>query len=86
MTDLQLQPARNEIACPEGWPWEGRVEFRRVFASHGKSLFEHHLRGKSIEPRTKIAPRGHISTPVLRNVSFNLEGGQKLGICGRTGR
>jgi ABC-type dipeptide/oligopeptide/nickel transport system, ATPase component len=52
----------------------------------GKSLFEHHLRGKSIEPRTKIAPRGHVSDPVLRSVSFSLEGGQKLGIYGRTGR
>ncbi|KAJ5518059.1 ABC transporter integral membrane type 1 [Penicillium expansum] len=63
VTDLQLQPARNEIACPEGWPWEGRVEFRKVSASYG----------------------GHVSTPVLRSVSFSLEGGQKLGICGRTG-
>lgn len=35
VTDLQLQPARNEIACPEGWPWEGRVEFRKVSASYG---------------------------------------------------
>lgn len=35
VTDLQLQPARNEITCPEGWPWEGRVEFRRVSASYG---------------------------------------------------
>jgi ABC-type multidrug transport system fused ATPase/permease subunit len=35
VTDLQLKPARNEIACPEGWPWEGRVEFRRVSASYG---------------------------------------------------
>ncbi|KAJ5696868.1 hypothetical protein N7536_007280 [Penicillium majusculum] len=63
VTDLQLQPARNEIACPEGWPWEGRVEFRRVSSSYG----------------------GHVSTPVLRSVSFSLGGGQKLGICGRTG-
>ncbi|CAI7673382.1 unnamed protein product [Penicillium pancosmium] len=63
VTDLQLQPARNEIGCPEDWPWEGRVEFRKVSASYG----------------------GHISTPVLQNVSFSLEGGQKLGICGRTG-
>ncbi|KAJ5965703.1 ABC transporter integral membrane type 1, partial [Penicillium waksmanii] len=63
VTDLQLQPARNQIACPEGWPWEGRVEFRRVSASYG----------------------GYVSTPVLQNVSFSLEGGQKLGICGRTG-
>ncbi|KAJ5508485.1 hypothetical protein N7527_010628 [Penicillium freii] len=69
VADLQLQPARNEIACPEGWPWEGRVEFRKVSASYG----------------TKIAPRGHVSTPVLQSVSFSLEGGQKLGICGRTG-
>jgi ABC-type multidrug transport system fused ATPase/permease subunit len=52
----------------------------------GKSSFEHHLRAKPVEPRTKIAPRGHVSTPVLQNVSFSLEGGQKLGICGRTGR
>ncbi|CAI7636379.1 unnamed protein product [Penicillium crustosum] len=63
VTDLQLQLARNEIACPEGWPWEGRVEFRRVSASYG----------------------GHVSTPTLRSVSISLEGGQKLGICGRTG-
>lgn len=26
VTDLQVQPARKEVACPEGWPWEGRVE------------------------------------------------------------
>ncbi|CAI7643915.1 unnamed protein product [Penicillium viridicatum] len=63
VADLQLQPARDEIACPEGWPWEGRVEFRKVSASYG----------------------GHVSTPVLQSVSFSLEGGQKLGICGRTG-
>lgn len=35
IADLQLQPARNEIACPEDWPWEGRVEFRKVSASYG---------------------------------------------------
>lgn len=52
----------------------------------GNSLFEHHFRGKSIEPRAKITPRGHVSTPTLRSVSISLEGGQKLGICGRTGR
>ncbi|CEJ57253.1 hypothetical protein PMG11_05953 [Penicillium brasilianum] len=64
VTDPQLQLARSEMACPEDWPWEGRVEFRRVSASYG----------------------GHASTPVLRSVSFSLEGGQELGICGRTGR
>jgi ABC-type multidrug transport system fused ATPase/permease subunit len=35
LLDVQLQPARNEILCPEGWPREGRVEFRRVSASYG---------------------------------------------------
>lgn len=35
LADVQLQPARNEIVCPEGWPRGGRVEFRRVSASHG---------------------------------------------------
>jgi ABC-type multidrug transport system fused ATPase/permease subunit len=35
LLDVQLQAARNEIVCPEGWPREGRVEFRRVSASYG---------------------------------------------------
>ncbi|KAJ5421560.1 ABC transporter integral membrane type 1, partial [Penicillium cf. griseofulvum] len=29
LLDVQLEPARNEIVCPRGWPREGRVEFRR---------------------------------------------------------
>ncbi|KAJ5812743.1 ABC transporter integral membrane type 1 [Penicillium robsamsonii] len=64
VNDPQLQPiARREIYCPEGWPWEGRMEFRRVSASYGE----------------------HGSVPVVRDISFTLQGGQKLGICGRTG-
>jgi ABC-type multidrug transport system fused ATPase/permease subunit len=35
VTNLQVKPARNEIACPEDWPREARVEFRRVSASYG---------------------------------------------------
>jgi ABC-type multidrug transport system fused ATPase/permease subunit len=35
LLDVQIQPARNDIVYPEGWPWEGRVEFRRVSASYG---------------------------------------------------
>jgi ABC-type multidrug transport system fused ATPase/permease subunit len=36
VNDPQLQPiARREIACPEGWSSQGRVEFRRVSASYG---------------------------------------------------
>jgi ABC-type multidrug transport system fused ATPase/permease subunit len=35
VSDPQLQPiARREIACPEGWPSEGRIEFRRISASY----------------------------------------------------
>ncbi|KXG47709.1 ABC transporter, transmembrane domain, type 1 [Penicillium griseofulvum] len=35
--DPQLQPiARREIACPEGWPSQGRIVFRRVSASYGE--------------------------------------------------
>jgi ABC-type multidrug transport system fused ATPase/permease subunit len=36
VTDPQLQPiARREIACLQGWPSEGRIEFRRISASYG---------------------------------------------------
>lgn len=52
----------------------------------GKSESENRIKGKSIELGTDLAPRGEISTPVLQNVSFSLGGGQKLSICGRTGR
>ncbi|KAJ5356583.1 ABC transporter transmembrane domain type 1 [Penicillium concentricum] len=64
VNDPQLQPIpRREVACPEGWPSEGRMEFRSVSASYGK----------------------HGSALVVRDISFTLQGGQKLGICGRTG-
>jgi ABC-type polysaccharide/polyol phosphate transport system ATPase subunit len=53
----------------------------------GKHFFEHRsLKKIEMKQRTKIAPSGHGFAPVVRDISFTLKGGQKLGICGRTGR
>jgi ATP-binding cassette, subfamily C (CFTR/MRP), member 1 len=67
---------------PSEWPTRGGIEFTNVTSSYGYSL---PCSSDILEIANINFPRPELG-PAIRNVSVNIKAGQKVGICGRTGR
>lgn len=74
-TESENSPDDKDRTFPEEWPSLGGIEFRNVTASY-----------------KKIAPVGDNSSdekaksrPTLDNLSFSIEPGTRVALCGRTG-
>jgi len=66
-----VKPAKSGVH--DGWPSEGKVEFKNVSLTYDDD-------DSSFQTETKTRPK-----TVLSNVCFSVPGGQKIGICGRSG-
>lgn len=71
------QPDEKGYVPPE-WPSTGEISFKAVSAEYRCVHLESSL-GKLL-----IVARA--SEPVLENISFDIQAGEKVAICGRTGR
>ena len=75
----------EDFEPPEKWPERGAIEFREVTASY-KSVY-----GSPSGPTPFLKDLAMLTlhspeTIALKGVSLNISAGQKVGICGRTGR
>lgn len=69
-----------ELRIPErSWPQNGTIVFDKVEVAYGYVCAKYNL-------IPFLTPSSSESEPVLRNISFTIEAGQKVAICGRTGR
>lgn len=66
---------------PPNWPSNGAVSFHSVSAAYRYVFYKHILVG-STHANSPSRP----SEPVLNDVSLSVSAGEKVGICGRTGR
>lgn len=68
----------EETSIPnEEWPQSGVIEFKHVSASYGQVKSETRC-FRLIMSRTNV--------PALQGISFRISAGERIGICGRTGR
>jgi ATP-binding cassette subfamily C (CFTR/MRP) protein 1 len=65
---------------PPSWPERGEIQFQNVTAEYKYVTTATY----PLADRSNIARRPH--EPVLNNVTLSIEAGQKVGVCGRTGR
>ncbi len=79
--DVRPEDKSYEIyAPPSSWPSDGAIEFREVTASHESA--SHQAQAPWARANTRDSP----SAVALHNVSLTIKSGQKVGLCGRTGR
>jgi ABC-type multidrug transport system fused ATPase/permease subunit len=65
---------------PPSWPERGEIQFQNVTAEYKYVP----IPSFPLADISNIACRPH--EPVLNNVTLSIEAGQKVGVCGRTGR
>jgi len=83
-TGTGVEALPNEVTPPpENWPLSGRIEFKNVSASY-KSVFTH-LVPTRIYINTLLYRTADIDNKALDNLTFSVRGGEKFGICGRSG-
>lgn len=61
----------------ESWPSLGNIEFKNVSASYGYVV---------LKVEVVVTNSLNSNTPALRDISLSIKKGEKIGICGRTGR
>ena len=71
--EKEPQLERGTIEPEDSWPSRGEIVFENVSLSYRNSGKTHQDEGEEED------------TPVLRNLSFTVRGGEKVGIVGRTG-
>jgi ABC-type multidrug transport system fused ATPase/permease subunit len=72
-------PSYTPVHADLEWPREGRIEYRGVSGSYG-----YVLRGGFHSIWLTMWSRS--SENVISDVSFSIKGGEKIALCGRTGR
>lgn len=74
------ETTEENVTPPENWPEYGAIDFRNVTAAYGYgSICILLLSHRDID-------NGRPTALALRDVSFSIAPGEKIGVCGRTGR
>lgn len=74
-TESENSPDDKDRKIPEEWPSHGGIEFRNVTASY-----------KTVAPTAdNSSDEKAKSRPTLDNISFSIEPGTRVALCGRTG-
>jgi ABC-type multidrug transport system fused ATPase/permease subunit len=73
------EPSYTPVHADLEWPREGRIEFRNVSGSYGY-VFPIHCHDMELTLTRRS------SENVISDVSFTIEAGQMIALCGRTGR
>ncbi|KAL2858516.1 hypothetical protein BJY01DRAFT_530 [Aspergillus pseudoustus] len=71
-------PSYTPVLADMEWPREGKIEYRNVSGGYG------YVRSYLGQARY-LQPRGRPSDNVIADVSFSIQRGQKIALCGRTG-
>lgn len=79
------QPGERRI-MPVGWPFQGNIQFKGVSASYGYVYDQKKKKIIHWKYLTILLPSSDPFSPLLKDVSFTAWQGQKIAICGRTGR
>ncbi|KAK4898085.1 hypothetical protein LTR49_027887 [Elasticomyces elasticus] len=79
LTTVAETPGDKKNPSSVAWPQNGRIRYENVCASYGYGLlFVYSLISCSLASSNRDAT-------VLEHLSFELEPGQRIGVCGRTG-
>jgi len=78
-TELEDDTGRSEPSAD--WPLHGAISFENVLASH--RYFQLTLFNLSPTTLTQNSPNPQ---PVLRDITMNIQPGEHIALCGRTGR
>lgn len=73
-----LETEKN--APPPAWPLSGAIEFKSVSAAYRLAF------SRKCISYTRELTMYRPTEPVLKDVTLSIEAGQKIGVCGRTGR
>lgn len=74
-TESENSPGDKDFKIPEEWPSLGRIEFRNVTASYKKVA---RVGDNASDEKAK-------NRPTLDKLSFSIEPGSRVALCGRTG-
>lgn len=74
-TESEVRPLVNMMTNTQPWPSAGTIDFKNVCATYVN---------KADEPSMQKSATSAI--PALRDITFSVSAGEKVAICGRTGR